>query len=85
MAEKSPKPLVLGFSKTVGVPPTRAGRTALALGNVGGRPRLALAPRVPVDDDGQEPARFGLRPEAITRLTTSASRPWCGSGCWSSG
>ena len=56
MAERSPKPLGLGFSKTVGVPPTRAGRTALALGNVGGRPRLALAPRVPVDDDGQEPA-----------------------------
>jgi len=54
LAERSPKPL--GFSKTVGVPPTRAGWTALALGNVGGRPRLALAPRVPVDDDGQEPA-----------------------------
>src|SRR5262249_5863410 len=26
-----------------------------------------------------------LRPEALTGLTTSDSRPWCGSGCWSSG
>src|SRR5262249_49440024 len=54
MAEKSPKPL--GFSKTVGVPPAHAGRPGLALGKVGGRPRLAVAPRVRVDDDGQEPA-----------------------------
>jgi integrase len=57
MAEKSPKPL--RFSKTVGVPPARTGRTGLALGNAGGRPRLAVASRVPVDDDGQEPAPDG--------------------------
>ena len=54
MAEKSPKPL--GFSKTVGVAPARAGRPGLALGNVGGRPRVSVAPRVRVDDHGQEPA-----------------------------
>jgi hypothetical protein len=54
MAEESPKPM--GFSKTVGVPPARGGGTSLALGNAGGRPRLAVAPRVPVEDDGQEPA-----------------------------
>ena len=56
MAEKSPKPLVLGFSKTVGVPLPRAGRPRLAMGNPGGRPHLAVAPRVRVDDDGQAPA-----------------------------
>jgi len=54
VAEKSPKPL--GFSKTVGVAPARAGRPGLALGNVGGRPRVSVAPRVRVDDHGQEPA-----------------------------
>ena len=46
----------LGFSKTVGGAPAHAGRPGLALGKVGGRPRLAVAPRVRVDDDGQEPA-----------------------------
>ena len=54
MAEKSPKPL--GFSKTVGVLPAHAGRPGLALGTVSGRPRLAVAAHVRVDDDGQEPA-----------------------------
>ena len=46
----------LGFSKTVGVPPARAGRPGVALGNVGGRPRVSVAPRAQVDDHDQEPA-----------------------------
>jgi len=71
----------LGFSKTVGVPPAHAARPGLALGKVGGRPRLAVAAPVRVDDDGQEPRRMGLRPEATTSQTTLASTPWCGNGC----
>ncbi len=55
MAEKSPKPLELGFSKAVGVARARAGRTSLALGNVGGRARLSVAPHGRVEDDWQEP------------------------------
>jgi len=54
MAEKSAKPL--GFSKTVGVAPARARRPGLALSNIGGRPRVSVAPRVRVDDHGPEPA-----------------------------
>lgn len=47
MAEKSPKPL--GFSKTVGVAPARASERGVPLGEVGGRPSVAVAPRAQVD------------------------------------
>lgn len=43
MLEKSPKPL--GFSKSVGVAPARVSERRMALGDVGGRPRVAGAPR----------------------------------------
>jgi hypothetical protein len=51
--EKSPKPL--GFSETVGVASGRGNRRGMALGNVGCRPRLAVAPRVRNEDGDHEP------------------------------
>ena len=75
MAERSPKPLELGFSKTVGVAQAHAERRSLALGNVGGWPRLAVATHGRVEDDWQEPTRGRPRPEALTTPTTFAWRP----------
>ena len=55
------------FSKTVGLAPARAGRPGLALGNVGGRPRGSVAPRVRVDDDGQAAAPPGAQTRSLNR------------------